>query len=166
MAELTAIREPDLFWDKLLGELILIAGDPDSGRQAKFDPQTAPPVKGARAVERTRLALLLSAFGILTPQHTEAWACSDSRLLQWSELVRDGPTIQLTKLTKKLEESIRKFGDNTPKEREVIMRIWAVWQCRLRLPNSSLNVSFQEIMGLGAEARRRIPVAILEIIFA
>ena len=79
--------------------------------------------------------------------------------------MRDGPTIQLTKLTKKLEESIRKFGDTTPKEREVIMRIWLVWQCRLRLPNSSLNVSFQEIMGLGAEARRRIPVAILEIIF-
>ena len=47
----------------------------------------------------------------------------------------------------------------------MIMRILVVWQCRLRLPNSSLNVSFQEIMGLGTEARRRIPVAILEIIF-
>ena len=44
------------------------------------------------------------------------------------------------------------------------MRIWLVWQCRLRLPNSSLNVSFQEIMGLGTEARRT-SVAILEIIF-
>ena len=118
----------------------MIAGDPDSGRQAKFDPQTAPLVKRARAtVERTRLALLLSAFGTLTPRHTEAWACRDSRWLQWSELVRDGPTIQLMKLTKKLEESIRKFGDTTPKEREVIMRIWLVWQCRLRLPSSSLN---------------------------
>ena len=72
--ELTAIREPDLFWDEILGALILIAGDPDSGRQAKFDPQTAPPLKGARATEeRARLALLLSAFGTLTPQHTEAW---------------------------------------------------------------------------------------------
>ena len=45
------------------------------------------------------------------------------------------------------------------------MSIWLVWQCRHRLLNSSLNVSFQEIMGLGAEARRRIPTAILDIIF-
>ena len=79
--------------------------------------------------------------------------------------VRDGPMIQLSKLTKKLEESILKFGETTPPEREAIMRTWLAWQCRLRLPNSSLNVSFQEIMELGAKARRRIPVAILEIIF-
>ena len=79
--------------------------------------------------------------------------------------MRDEPTIQLFKLTKKLEESILEFGETTPIERETIMRNWLAWQCRLRLPNSSLNVSFKEMMGLGTEARRRTPAAILEIIF-
>ena len=161
-----ATLEPDLFWETMLGALTMMAGDSDQGRHAKFDSQTAPHAKGPRATEETaRLALLLSAFGILAPQHTEAWTRRDGRWLQWSQLVRNGPTIQLTKLTSRLEESLKTFGDTTLKEREVVMRIWLVWQCRLRLPNSSLNVSFQEIMGLGAEARRRIPTAILDIIF-
>ena len=54
--------------------LYVLAGDPDTNRHTKFDPHTAPPVKGSRATEeRARLAMLLSAFGTLSPQHTEAW---------------------------------------------------------------------------------------------
>ena len=45
-AELMAIQEPDLFWKKLLGALTVLAGDTDTNRHTKFDPQTAPPVKG------------------------------------------------------------------------------------------------------------------------
>ena len=93
----------------------MLAGDPDMSRHTKFDPPTAPPAKGPRATEeRARLALLLSAFGTLSPQHTEAWTRREGQWLQWTQQVRDGPTILLFKLTKKLEESIRKFGEATP----------------------------------------------------
>ena len=40
-AELMATQEPDLLKEKLLGALILLAGDPDMNRHTKFDPQTA-----------------------------------------------------------------------------------------------------------------------------
>ena len=74
------VLELELFLEKLLGALIMLAGDPDMNRHTKFDPPTAPPVNGLRAtVERARLAMLLSAFGTLSPQHTEAWTTSDGQ---------------------------------------------------------------------------------------
>ena len=119
------IQEPDLFWENMLGALAVLAGDPDTSRHTKFDPQTAPPASGPCATkERAILALLLSAFGTLAPQLTEAWTTREEQWLQWMQQVRDGPTIQLSKLTKKLEESIRNFGETTPLEREAIMRTW------------------------------------------
>ena len=146
--------------------LLLLAGDLSVGRCAKSDPHTAPPLQWPQATEeRARLALLLSAFGILSPCHTEAWTKKEEQWLLWTRLVRDGPTILLSKLTKQFEDLIQSTGDTNPAVREVAMRVWLVWHSRFRLPNISLNVSLQEIMGLGAEARWKSPVAILEIIF-
>ena len=112
-AELMAIGESDLFWEKGLGALTMLAGDTDMNRHTKFDPQTAPPVREPRATEeRARLAMLLSAFG------TKAWTRREGQWLQRTQQVRDGPTIQLFKFIKKLEESIRKFVVATHIERE------------------------------------------------
>ena len=110
------------------------------GRHTKFDPQAAPLIKGPRATPDWHCYSAHSVFcRPSTPKHGQ-----EQRSAGFNGRVSCG-----TGPGSCCPNSCKNCRIRTNRLKEVVIRMWLVWQCRLRLPNSTQNVSFHEILDWG-----------------